>query len=72
MSVIRRCDLFRAVYGLAAPVDGAVLVLRDSGKADEVAKPDPCVLNGVIRSSRVGARLTVIGYGLTNPHSTLP
>lgn len=49
---------------LADPVDGAVLVFRDAGKAEEFAKSDPYVLNGLVHHWRVRPWTTVIGDGV--------
>jgi uncharacterized protein YciI len=52
---------------LAEPADGAVLVFSGpSGKAaEEFAKADPYVLNGLVKSWRVRKWMTVIGEGST-------
>ena len=54
---------------LADPVDGAVFVFRgpDAGAAEQFAKNDPYVLNGLVKSWRVRKWTTVLGDGLTLP-----
>jgi uncharacterized protein YciI len=52
---------------LAEPVDGAVLVFRGSSPevAEEFAKNDPYVINGLVTAWRVRKWMTVIGEGAT-------
>jgi hypothetical protein len=54
---------------LAEPVDGAVLVFRGSSpeKAEEFAKTDPYVINGLVTGWRVRKWMTVIGEDATPP-----
>jgi uncharacterized protein len=50
---------------LADPVDGALLIFRDSAKAEEFARMDPYVLNGAVKSWRIRKWTTVIGDGMS-------
>ncbi len=54
---------------LSDPVDTAMLLFRgDSPKvAEDFARVDPYVLNGLIKSWRVRPWLTVVGEGAANP-----
>ncbi|HSM86114.1 MAG TPA: YciI-like protein [Candidatus Limnocylindrales bacterium] len=54
---------------LADPVDGAVLVFRGetSQAAEDFARADPYVINGLVRQWRVRKWNTVIGEGATLP-----
>jgi uncharacterized protein YciI len=54
---------------LANPVDGAVFVFRGptSHPAENFAKSDPYVLNGLVKSWRVREWTTVLGDGATLP-----
>ena len=54
---------------LAEPVDGAVLVFhRPSPEtAEEFAKTDPYVINGLVTAWKVRKWMTVIGEGATPP-----
>jgi uncharacterized protein YciI len=54
---------------LAEPADGSVLVFNGSSgtAAEEFAKTDPYVLNGLVKSWRVRKWITVIGEGSTPP-----
>ncbi|SRR6185437_3525350 len=54
---------------LADPVDGAVFVFRGSAPeiAEEFARNDPYVLNGLVTSWRVREWTTVLGDGATLP-----
>lgn len=54
---------------LADPVDGAVLVFRGetSQAAEDFARADPYVINGLIRQWRVRKWNTVIGDGASLP-----
>jgi uncharacterized protein YciI len=54
---------------LADPVDGAVLLFRaDSSRvAEEFAKADPYVVNGLVTRWRVREWSTVTGAGASNP-----
>lgn len=54
---------------LADPVDRAVFVFRgpDSGPAEEFAKNDPYVLNGLTKSWHVRKWSTVLGDGAALP-----
>jgi len=56
---------------LAEPVDGAVLVFRGASPkvAEEFAKNDPYVINGLVTTWRVRKWMTVIGDGATPPSS---
>jgi uncharacterized protein YciI len=50
---------------LADPVDGAVLVFREPGKAEEFAESDPYVLHRLVRAWRVRLWTTVAGDGIS-------
>ncbi len=50
---------------LADPADGAVFIFRGQQAAEDFAKSDPYVLNGVVKSWRVRRWMTVIGEGST-------
>ena len=54
---------------LANPADGAVFVFRgtSSAAAEEFAKADPYVLNGIVTAWRVREWTTVIGDGVEPP-----
>ena len=54
---------------LADPADGAVFVFRGSTPeiAEEFARNDPYVLNGLVRSWQVRKWTTVLGDGATLP-----
>ena len=54
---------------LADPVDGAVLLFRGESKtvAEEFARTDPYVLNGLVRSWRVREWTTVAGESAATP-----
>lgn len=54
---------------LADPVDGAVLVFRGASpaSAEEFAKADPYVRNGLVTRWRVRAWTTVVGDGAAPP-----
>jgi len=54
---------------LAEPVDGAVLVFRgaNADAAEEFAKTDPYVMNGLVTKWRVRKWMTVIGEGAIPP-----
>ena len=54
---------------LAEPVDGAVLVFRGESAevAEQFAKSDPYVLNGLVKQWRLRKWNTVIGNGATVP-----
>jgi uncharacterized protein YciI len=54
---------------LADPADGALFVFRGSAPeiAEEFARNDPYVLNGLVRSWRVRKWMTVLGDGATLP-----
>jgi len=55
---------------LAEPVDGGVLIFNgsSSGAAEEFAKNDPYVLNGLVKSWKVRKWMTVVGEGSTPSH----
>jgi hypothetical protein len=50
---------------LAEPADGAVFIFNSHDAAEEFAKADPYVRNGVVKSWRVRKWMTVIGEGST-------
>ena len=54
---------------LAEPADGSVLVFIGASEraAEEFAKTDPYVVNGLVKSWRVRKWMTVIGEGSTPP-----
>ena len=54
---------------LADPVDGAVLLFQgeDAGVAEDFARQDPYVLNGLVREWKVRAWTTVVGKQATTP-----
>ena len=54
---------------LSDPVDGAVLVFRGASPkvAEEFAKSDPYVINGLVTAWRVRKWMTVIGDGSKSP-----
>lgn len=54
---------------LADPVDGAILLFNSDSPqaAEEFAKADPYVLNGLVASWRVRPWTTVVGQWATNP-----
>jgi len=54
---------------LAEPLDGAVFVFRGASPAvaEEFAKHDPYVINGLVTGWRVRKWITVIGEGSTPP-----
>jgi uncharacterized protein YciI len=54
---------------LADPVDGAVLVFRDSAAAERFAATDPYILNGAVKSWRVRDWNTVLGDGALAPQT---
>ena len=59
---VKRGDLVLA-GALANPVDGAVFVFQGDSPAvaEEFAKTDPYVMNGLVKSWRVRAWTTVVG-----------
>jgi uncharacterized protein len=54
---------------LANPVDGAVLLFRSNGPhvAEEFAKRDPYVVNGLVKEWRVREWTTVVGRDAVTP-----
>ena len=54
---------------LVDPIDGAVLLFKgeSSAVAEDFAKSDPYVLNGLVRSWRVREWATVAGDAAANP-----
>jgi uncharacterized protein YciI len=54
---------------LAEPTDGAVLVFRGASAdaAEEFARKDPYVTNGLVKSWRVRKWMTVVGDGASAP-----
>lgn len=54
---------------LAEPADGAVLVFRGASadSAEDFARKDPYVTNGLVKSWRVRRWMTVIGDGASPP-----
>jgi uncharacterized protein len=52
---------------LSDPVDQAVLVFNETRFAENFAKIDPYVLNGLVKSWRVRNWSTVVGEGSTPP-----
>ncbi len=52
---------------LADPPDQAVLVFRDSASAEDFAKTDPYVTNGLVSAWRVRKWTTVVGDGAVPP-----
>src|SRR5437016_2334523 len=57
-----RGDLL-AAGAMAEPADGAMLIFRKEGAAEEFAAADPYVRNGVVTKWRVRKWNTVVGDG---------
>jgi len=62
----QRGDLVMA-GALAEPADGAVIVFRTQEAAEEFAKADPYVINGLVSTWRVRKWVTVAGDGAVMP-----
>lgn len=61
-----RGDLVMA-GALADPVDGGLLIFRKDGAAEEFARTDPYVTQGLVRKWTVRKWTTVVGDGATMP-----